>query len=202
MEAEREKFDQRPEFQLKLKLLKQELLSREYITTIIEPLAVVKEGEVDEILRQNPNLLQREVLTLKEILVKTEKEAGEIFQALKEGADFAKMVGEKSISPTKTKGGLVGPVSRGQIPPDFEAVVFNLEEGEFSKPIRTKDGYRILFLVSKRVRSPEEVRVIEARVREKILHLERGKRIDAILERKVEALKKQIKVETYLDRLK
>ena len=202
MEAEREKLNEKPEIQSKLKIAKDEVLASEYITTKIAPLVTVKEGEVDEIMKQNPQLVPKEMLTLREILVTSEQEAEEIYQGLKKGSDFSKLATEKSISQSKASGGLLGTISRGQLPPNLETIVFNLKEGEFSKPIKSDEGFRIFYLVSKKERSPEETKILEGKVREKIIQLEKNKRMEAMLEKKGEELKKQIKVETYIDQLK
>lgn len=202
MEAEKEKLDQKPEFQSRLKMVKNELLVREYISQKIEPFVTVKNEEVEEILKQNPNLIPKETVTIKEILVKTEKEAEEIYQELKKGADFSKIATEKSISRTKTKEGLVGTISRGQLPPPLETVVFNLKEGEFSKPIKTDEGFRIFYLVSRKEMDPEQIKILEGKLREKITQVAKSRKVEAMIEKKIEELKKQIKVETYFDQLK
>lgn len=202
IEAEKEKMHEKPEIQSQLKIYRDELLMREYIITKIEPLVTVKNGEIEEILKQNPNLIPKERLTLKEILVKTEKEAEEIYQELKKGADFSKIATEKSISQTKTKGGLVGTISEGQLPLHLKNVVFNLKEGEFSKPIKTDEGFQIFYLVSRKGIDPDRIKMLDEKLREKIIQLERNKKIEAMIEKKIEELKKQIKVETYFDQLK
>jgi peptidyl-prolyl cis-trans isomerase C len=202
MEAEREKIDQKPEVQSKLKMYKNELLTAEYISQKIEPLVTVKNEEIEEILKQNPNLIPKERLTVKEILVKTEKEAEEIYQELKNGADFSKIATEKSISRTKTKEGLIGTISRGQLPPPLETVVFNLKEGEFSKPVKTDEGFQIFYLVSRKEMDPEQIKILEGKLREKVIQLQKNKKVEAMMEKKTEELKKQIKVETYFDQLK
>ncbi len=202
IEAEREKIDKKPEFQARLNMYRNELLVREYITQKVDPLIKLKDSELEEIMKKYPQLVPKEMLTLKEILVKTEKEAEEIYQELKKGADFSKMVTEKSISQTKTKDGLIGTISRGQLPPPLEEAAFQLKEGEFSKPVNTAEGFRILYLVSKKQRSQEEGKELEGKVREKVIQMEKSKRAQAMIEEKVEALRKQLKVETYFDQLK
>jgi parvulin-like peptidyl-prolyl isomerase len=183
-------------------MYKNELLTAEYISQKIEPLVTVKNEEIEEILKQNPNLIPKERLTVKEILVKTEKEAEEIYQELKKGADFSKIATEKSISRTKTKEGLIGTISRGQLPPPLETLVFNLKEGEYSKPIKTDEGFQIFYLVSRKEMGPEEIKQLEGKVRERVIQLEKNKKVQAMLEKKVEELRKQVKVETYFDQLK
>ncbi len=202
IEAEREKLDQKPEFQTRLKMYKNELLMREYISQKIEPFVTVKGEEIDEILRKNPNLIPKERLTLREILVKTEKEAVEIYDELKKGADFSKIAAEKSISATKIKGGLMGEISRGQLASPLETAVFDLKEGEFSKPIQTDKGFQIFYSVSKRRTDSAQLKMLEGKLRGKIIQLEKSKKIEAMLQKKIEELKKEIKVETYLDQLK
>jgi parvulin-like peptidyl-prolyl isomerase len=201
-EAEREKLDEKPEIQSKLKMYRNELLTREYITTKIEPLVTVKDEEVEEIIKQTPNLVPKEMVILREIQVKTEKEAEEIYRELKNGADFSKIATEKSIARSKTDGGLLGTISKGQLSPFFAGVVSLLKEGEFSKPIKTDEGFVILYLVNRKETPPEQIKMLEGKAREKIIQLEKNKRIEALLEKKVEELKKQVKVETYFDQLK
>ncbi len=201
-EAEREKLDERPEVQLKLRTYKNEILANEYITTKVAPLITVTDAEVEEVLKSNPNLIPRERLTLKEIQVKTEKEAEEVYQELKKGADFSKMVAERSMAPSKMKGGLIGPISKGYLPQPLEVAVFGLKEGEFSKPIESADGFRIFYLVNRKEIDPEQLKRLEEKLREKIIQLEKNKKIGAVIEKKVEELKKEIKVEAYPDRLK
>jgi len=200
-EAEKEKLDKKPEFQSKLKMYRNELLVNEYVTAKITPFISVTDEEVDLLMKASPNLVPKGTLTLKEILVKTEKEAEEIYQDLGKGADFSKVATEKSIAQSKTNGGLIGTVSIGQLPPDVEALVSNLKEGEFSKPVKSDEGFRILYLVNRKERRPQEMETLETKVRDKLIQLEKNKKIEAMIEKKVEELKKQIKVETYLDKL-
>jgi parvulin-like peptidyl-prolyl isomerase len=167
-----------------------------------KPFVTVREEEVEEVLKRNPNLIPKEMVTIREILVNTEKEADEIFQELLKGADFSKMAAEKSTAQSKSKGGLVGSITKGHLSPPLEAIVFNLKEGEFSKPIKTDEGFQIVYLHSKKEEAPEKIRALEEKVRGKVLQLEKNKKIEAILEKKVEKLKKGIKVEAYFDQIK
>ena len=202
LEAEKEKLDQKPEIQSNLKIHRTELLTREYVNTKIEPLVTVKDEEIEEILKKNPNLIPKESLTLREILVKTEKEAEEIYQELKKGGDFSKIATDKSISPTKAKGGLIGTLSRGQLPPQVEQVAFQLKEREFSKPVKTEEGFKLLYLDKREQISQEKMKMLEGKLREKIIQLEKNKKKEALIQSKIEELKKQIKVETFFDQLK
>jgi len=107
IEAEKEKLDQKPEIKAALQVFKNDFLAREYIMIKINPLVTVTDEEVEVIMKKNPDLVPKEMRTLKEILVKTEKEAEEIYQELKKGADFSKFAMERSIAESKSKGGLM-----------------------------------------------------------------------------------------------
>lgn len=202
MEAEREKMDQRAEVKSKLKVYRAEVLVQEYVNSKIQPSITVTESELEEKLRENPNLIPKVTLTLKEILVKTEKEAQAIYEELKKGRDFSTIASEKSLAPTKIYGGRrKQPVSRGQMPKALEEVAFKLNKGELSKPIKTDEGYYILSLVDKQERTPEEIKRLEGMVKEKVKQIEIAKKTQEMVEKKVEELKKNTKIEVYYDRI-
>ena len=201
-EAEKEKFGSKPEFQSKLRVYRMELLSQDYIAARIEPSVTVKDEEVEAILKDNPNLIPSETVTLKEILVPTEKEAEEIYQELKKGADFSKLIADKSVAASKTRGGVLGTFSRGQLSQPLDSVIFSLKEGEFSKPVKTPEGYQIVQVTGKREIAPDKLKILQEKLREKIVELTKNKKREALVDQKVEELKKKIKVETYYDQLK
>jgi len=78
------------------------------------------------------------------ILVKTEQEAGTIADQLGKGASFSKLAMEKSLCPSKKKGGDLGTFGRGQMVREFELAAFALKKGEISGPVKTKFGWHII----------------------------------------------------------
>ena len=201
MEAEREKMDERPEVKSKLEVYRAEVLMQEYVNSKIQPSITVTESEVEEKVRGNPNLIPKVTLTLKEILVKTEKEAQAIYEELKKGKDFSTIASEKSLAPTQIYGGLKKPVPGGQMPKALEEVAFKLKKGELSKPIKTDEGYYILSLVDKQERAPEEIKRLEGMIKERIEKIEIAKKTQEMVAKKVEELKKNTKIEVYYDRI-
>jgi parvulin-like peptidyl-prolyl isomerase len=75
-------------------------------------------------------------------------------RALK-GEDFAKLVAELSDSPTKSNGGLMGPVPQTDLNPIIAAAIEKLKPGEISEPLRRAGGYQILKLETKIDAEPE-----------------------------------------------
>ena len=77
-----------------------------------------------------------------------EIEAAKVRSEIMNGANFVTMVEEYSDDePTKTEGGSVGEIVRGETAPTFEQAVFALQKGEMSQPVRTPLGYHIIEVV-------------------------------------------------------
>lgn len=89
--------------------------------------------------------VQPEQIHLRHILVKTEQEANNIYNQLKEGKDFAALAKEYSIdTPTKDKGGDLGWISKASLVPDLAKAADALKDNEFSKPVKSPFGYHII----------------------------------------------------------
>ena len=73
--------------------------------------------------------------------------------------DFAKLAETSSDSGTKTKGGDLGEVARGELLPDLDKAVFNATSGAVLGPIETKSGWHILKVEA---RLPSEVPAFES----------------------------------------
>ena len=63
---------------------------------------------------------------------------------LKAGADFAQLARTSSDGQTASSGGDLGQVRRGSLAKVLEDATFSLEGGQFTEPIRTRQGYIIL----------------------------------------------------------
>jgi peptidyl-prolyl cis-trans isomerase SurA len=99
---------------------------------------------------------QPEQVRLSEILVPTanpddaaqvdaaQKKADDIAAKLKSGADFAQLAKTESGGPTAAQGGDLGEFKRGQLAKVLEDQTFDLKPGEYTQPIRTKQGFVIL----------------------------------------------------------
>jgi len=102
---------------------------------------------------------QPEQVKLSEILIPTanpddaaqvadaQKKADDIEAKLKAGSDFAALAKSSSSGPTAADGGDLGEFKRGQLAKVLEDQTFDLKVGQFTEPIRTKQGYVILKLV-------------------------------------------------------
>lgn len=78
------------------------------------------------------------------ILVEAEEEAIEIKGLLEDGADFAELAAERSTGPSGPNGGNLGWFGPGQMVPEFDAAVQELEVGTISEPVQTQFGWHVL----------------------------------------------------------
>ncbi|MDT8069729.1 MAG: peptidyl-prolyl cis-trans isomerase [Terriglobia bacterium] len=71
--------------------------------------------------------------------------AEDILKQLKAGANFEALAKKYSEDPgSKDKGGLIGPIRRGQTVPEFEQAAFNGKKGEIVGPVKTSFGFHII----------------------------------------------------------
>lgn len=74
----------------------------------------------------------------------------EIKKKIENGSSFATMAIVNSEGPSSIDGGLLSNIRRGQLDKDFEAIVYNLDEGQISEPFETRFGFHIAMLVKRR----------------------------------------------------
>jgi parvulin-like peptidyl-prolyl isomerase len=94
--------------------------------------------------KNKPQYSQPESRDVRHILVKTKKQADELYAQLQGGADFAALAKKYSEDTgSKANGGKLT-ISQGQTVAPFDKVAFELEKNEISKPVKTEFGYHII----------------------------------------------------------
>ncbi|TAH32831.1 MAG: hypothetical protein EYC62_08855 [Alphaproteobacteria bacterium] len=124
--------------------------------------AIVTEDEIqDEIAKTNPAAPTPEYL-LSEIFVPFDDPAGEaeakqnadrMVQDILNGAPFADIARQFSKSGTAQNGGDMGWIKQGQLPEMVEQKLAKMQPNQITRPLRTEDGFVILFL--RETRTPE-----------------------------------------------
>ena len=78
------------------------------------------------------------------ILVGSEEECLDLKKQIENGSDFAELAREHSKCPSGAQGGALGTFGRGQMVPEFDAVVFSAPVGEVQGPVKTQFGYHLV----------------------------------------------------------
>ena len=74
--------------------------------------------------------------------------AEELRKRLEGGEPFARLASDVSDSPSKANGGLIGPISRGDLSPELQTAIGALKVGDLTPVLRTTRGYQIIKLES------------------------------------------------------
>ena len=102
-----------------------------------------------------------------QIAVKTEAESKEVIKLLDDGAVFSDVAKDKSISPTKSKGGDMGWLAPGILPPEVGNVIKTMEKGSHSKSaLKINEGYQIFKIEDKRKITPPPYEEVKDQVRQ------------------------------------
>ena len=96
----------------------------------------VKLGEILISTGPNPDDQQK--------LAEAKAKADDIMNRLRAGGDFSQLARSFSDGTTAAQGGDLGQYKRGQLDKVFEEKTFALKKGEYTEPIRTRQGYVIL----------------------------------------------------------
>ena len=105
----------------------------------------VTDAEIEAYYEKNKaQYSQPESRDVRHILVKTKKQADDLYAQLQDGADFAALAKKFSEDTgSKANGGKLT-ISKGQTVAPFDQTAFLLKKNDISKPVKTEFGYHII----------------------------------------------------------
>lgn len=125
---------------------RRELLIKEFLSDQVLNKAEISQEEIKNYYNNNlKDFLVPEKIHLYEIVVSTEEEARNILTRISNGEDFSEIAKKESISSSKDKGGDIGMISRGQLMPELEEILFAMKPNQvLGKVVKTDQGYHII----------------------------------------------------------
>ncbi|MCC5912654.1 MAG: peptidylprolyl isomerase [Clostridiaceae bacterium] len=137
-------------FQGELKKVQDNFLKQYAINELIRT-AAIGEDETLNYYNENQDQFKTPPTTkASHILVETEEEAQEILEALKGDLSFEEAAEKHSKCPSNSRGGDLGYFPKGQMVPEFEEALINMEIGEISAPVKTQFGQHLIKLVDRK----------------------------------------------------
>jgi parvulin-like peptidyl-prolyl isomerase len=97
------------------------------------------------------------------------KKADQILQDLKKGGDFRSLAREHSDGPTRTSGGDLGYIKKGQLDKQLEDVVFSMKTGELSELVETGYGYHIFKVTDRKPETVLPYDSVKAQIRQQLI---------------------------------
>lgn len=137
--------------------IRENVITQQVISQQVGSRIQIAPSEIEAYYKSHQQEFQRpESVKLNEILIATpnpddaaqvaaaEKKADDVESRLKAGGDFATLAKTESTGPTAQDGGRLGEYKRGDLPKVMEDATFDLQPGQFTQPIRTRQGWLIL----------------------------------------------------------
>ncbi len=138
--------------------LRKEIILARFANAVIDNAVVVSDQEIDDYLANVQGLNDNTQYLASHIQVSipesarpediqiAEKEAEELYQKLRGGADFAQLAVSHSDARDALKGGDLGWNKLSELPSVFTKPLATLKPGEYTRPIRSPRGFHILKL--------------------------------------------------------
>lgn len=189
-QAKKAGMDKTKEFAERMENMKSELLARQFLMKEVAPKA-----ENESALKARYTKYLMEFKKIKEtqifhIMLSSEDDAKVAIERLSKGEDFAAIAKEKSLAPSKEKGGDEGYVPISILPEQLKTPLSALKKDEFTKEaLKTDNGYHIFKLGDTRDSSPQKFEEIKDRLKQMIVQEE--------IMKLIERLSKQFNVEKF-----
>jgi hypothetical protein len=124
---------------------------RDLASALCPPSPQPSSSQVDAYLAAHPEFASGgERIKLRQLVLPDQSTARSARDRSRSGEDFVRLSRELSRAPNAADGGMLGWVERGQLPPEFEAAVFGLSEGEVSEPVPSNAGWHVFQAMERR----------------------------------------------------
>lgn len=157
--------------------LKESLIMEKLFEQAVYSKVSVSDDEVNAYFKANRGQFNRPTqVRARQIVVAEEAKGQEALALLRQGQPFAEVAMEYSLSPDSQQGGDLGFFARGEMPLEFDEIVFDLPVNRLSDLVKSEYGYHIFLVEEKRKakrlskkEATEEIRsILERRKKEEI----------------------------------
>ncbi len=158
--------------------VKNQMIIKKFIKETIIKDFVVTEDKLHEVYVENKDcFVEKQTIRVSHILIEgnTEdslKKINHMKECIKTVEDFFKAVHTCSECPTCCQSGDLGYFTKGQLLPELDEIVFNLDVYEISQPIKTKYGYHLVLVTDKKVRKAPCFEEVKSSLKNKIIEIE------------------------------
>lgn len=169
-DAKKNLYEYDPKFKTELVKIKDEMLANFAIEKAISGIKITDEEVKKFYDEHKAELMGGETVEASHILVDTKEKAEEILAEINEGKiSFEDAAKEHSSCPSSQQGGNLGQFGRGQMVPEFDKAVFEMNDGEIAGPVQTQFGYHLIKLNKKNEAKEIPFDEIKAQLSQKVL---------------------------------
>ena len=186
------------EIKAKLRMMRDDLITQEYIRAYIEKKVEISDEEAERYYNTNPEIQDRENLKVSQIVLGSEEEAKRILERLKKGENFKKLAIENSIdSMSKKLGGELEWFEKGKKGKEMEEALAKLAKGEISDIVQLNGNYYIFKLDDRNIVPKPPF----LKIKDEIIRGLKYRKTAELAEKEIEELKKKITIEVFYDKL-
>ncbi len=188
-------YEKRPDLSSALDRYENELLKITFIRRIIQPQVKVTDETLKEYFTTHQkNYMKPARYRIQLITAKTEEDAKEIMNNLKNGADFSWVAKRKSVDVSAPDGGERGWIAKAELPKQAWELIDTMNAGDISPIINVGENtYLILKLQGKHKEEVEDF----GKVRETVFQTFFNEQMNVIIEKYLSQLKKGAAIKVY-----
>ena len=186
LDAKRNLIEAEADFKAQLAKMKDRLLTAYAVNKVLERVSVTDKDAESYYEENKDKFVSGETVNASHILVDSEEKALEILAQIDGGKSFEDAAKEYSSCPSGAQGGSLGDFGKGQMVPEFDTAVFEMQVGEITRtPVKTQFGYHLIKLNAKNESQVTPYADIAPQIKEMLL----GEKRRVAYESKVNQLK-------------
>lgn len=151
LDAKENGLEEDPDFQKELEIAKEQILRQFSMRKVLESVKVSDEDVKNYFDSHKDQFRKMYQYRASHILVEDEEKAKLVQERLNKGEAFEDLAKELSTCPSSQNGGDLGSFTSGQMVPEFDQALEQMEAGNLSDLVKTQFGYHIIKLVDKKV---------------------------------------------------
>lgn len=150
--------------------LEEGLLMEKVVGQAVYAKVSVTDAEVDDYYQQHREEFDRpSQVRARQIVVASKDEGQQILGRLRQGEAFSEVARQSSLSPDAEQGGDLGFFARGDMPPEFDAIVFTLPVGRLSELVQSEYGFHIFLVEDRREALQLPLSEVRNEIRDRLL---------------------------------
>ncbi len=155
----------------KLHSYQNQLLRKAFINeAVLKNLAISEKDIEDYFLDHKEEFVKPFYYKNQQITLNTKKEAEDILESLRNGADFSWVAKNKSLDGSAKKGGHMEWKRKGNLPGPVGAIMDDLKPGELSPVLKVDNLFKIIRLTKKTEKEYEKIEAVKKIIHKKIFH--------------------------------
>jgi peptidyl-prolyl cis-trans isomerase C len=154
-----------------MKKIEENMLKQYAINKVLSNVTLTEEEKKAFFEANKSKFNKPESASAKHILVDSEESANDILNKINSNEmTFEAAASAHSTCPSKDAGGDLGTFTRGQMVPEFEEAVFNMNKGEVTGPVKTQFGYHLIKLENRQAGGESEYEEVKNEIERSLMY--------------------------------